>query len=877
MRGPRRWPVYLAAGALILLVAMLWIAPRFIDWSGAKPGLEAMIARQVGVKATLRGNLGIELLPQPRITAADVVLDGPVASGRLRWLRGRLDPAALLAGRLVPRDLHIVEADLTLPLATPPAGGAPPPEAEIRIEDSRIRLTGAPDWLPAELSRLDGRIALGGPGRVLGFDGEGRLADAPIGLSLVLQRGGGISLALAHGPSAADLALEGRPADTPGAWTGRATLVLEEAAFLSTLEADAAGQILGAGPATADFAVRVAGDGTLSLTLEQLESARLVGGTGRAVLTPGSQPSLDIAFDLTRIDASGAGLDPVRLAAAGARLLRQAEDIDISLTLQAGSFVHPAGTWRDLRADGAAGGGILALDRLSVVGPGGADVTLSGTLTPPEPEARGGGWRFLGDGSLKTDDLRAIAAWLPPTGSGEALARLPADRLRRADISGDLRAGPEGMTLGPLSGRLDETRFDATLSHSAVGGWALVGTADSLNLDRYDAGAGLAGLPGMLAGWALDAEGRPMRIALALERVILGGLPGSGVTLLADRAEGVAEADLTLDDFAGSGLRASLYRQGLDLRLALRGTVPAPDRLAGALGLPARQAAGLARLGALEASADLSLTPDGTVGYAAALSGAGGSAAANGVIRPGPAGRVTLSDAALDWDGISVFDVAGTCAREPADGAWQCQGLQAGMPGLTLQGEATLTAAGVPEAAPDADPDKLERRLTVRLTDARVDAGAFLARTGLPVTLEGTLTGRGTMMGQGAGLSGALAALSGPIALDGALALRLSPGAGGRLAQLGRVRQGVRDAFGAPAPLSGTLTLAPAALDLTGRLEGDGAAANVTARLSRHGGGLSARLEIREAGRSDPALELEAEGPADAPALTLGGGWLAGR
>lgn len=283
----RGWPFLLPAGAILAILVGLWAGPRFVDWSAAKPGLEAMIADQIGIKVSLQGNLSVDLLPQPRITAAGVVIEGPGASGRLRWLRGRLDPAQLLTGRLVPRDLHIVEADLSLPLAAPPSDAAMLPAAAIRIEDSRIVLTGAPDWMPAALTRLDGRIALGGPGRLLAFDGEARLEGAPVGLSLDLGRTGEIRLALAHGPSASDLAVQGR-ADPGGGWRGRATLVLEEAAFLSTLDADAAAQVLGTGPATADFAVDVDSAGRLMLDLESLESTRLARGSGRMVLTAGS-------------------------------------------------------------------------------------------------------------------------------------------------------------------------------------------------------------------------------------------------------------------------------------------------------------------------------------------------------------------------------------------------------------------------------------------------------------------------------------------------------------------------------------------------------------------------------------------------------------
>ncbi|HBM13293.1 MAG TPA: hypothetical protein DD390_11415, partial [Rhodospirillaceae bacterium] len=66
-----------SAGAIMLtVIASLWVGPRFIDWSPYKADVASLISEQLGVTVVLRGGLQIEILPQPRITAADIAITG---------------------------------------------------------------------------------------------------------------------------------------------------------------------------------------------------------------------------------------------------------------------------------------------------------------------------------------------------------------------------------------------------------------------------------------------------------------------------------------------------------------------------------------------------------------------------------------------------------------------------------------------------------------------------------------------------------------------------------------------------------------------------------------------------------------------------------
>src|SRR3954463_10668563 len=136
------------AGRALLLAAALWVVPRLLDWESWRPQLAELATSRLGRPVHLDGPITLVLLPQPRVEAQDVSV-GPAEDGlsiAARGMRLRLDLAALLAGRLEPREIVLVGGDIVLPWppVALPGFRAPPwlGPLDARLEDCRLRLGG---------------------------------------------------------------------------------------------------------------------------------------------------------------------------------------------------------------------------------------------------------------------------------------------------------------------------------------------------------------------------------------------------------------------------------------------------------------------------------------------------------------------------------------------------------------------------------------------------------------------------------------------------------------------------------------------------------------------------------------------------------------
>ena len=857
--GHFRHRVAWALPALALAAAgMLWVGPRFVDWTPYKPDVEALIERQLGVGVTLRGGLQIDILPQPRITLAGVTVDGPGPHGAIRWMRGRLDPRALLTGRLIPRDLTLVEPDLTLPVRHGAAEGYDG-ETAVTIEDGTLALEGGPDWLPARLTEIDGRLTLGGGmTRIFAFDGEARLSGEPVGLSLEGRMGGELRLALAHGPSTADLTLEGAP-DGEGGWRGRATLALKRADLLSALRVGAVARLLGQGPATLDARIRLDAGARLTVAIDALESARL-SGSGSADLIPGAPPTLTLALALDRIRWEERTSSMKRLFDDLAQALGRFSETAIKLALRAKTIVTPAGTLREAALQARAFGGEAVIKRIEAMLPGETAITAGGLLSNA-----GAGLRFKGRTGLRAGDLRRGMTVLYPD-LAAMLRAIPAERLRAAKASADLLVEPARLEITRLTGSIDGTVFAGTVSLNPAAGMDIALRADRVNLDRYrsDATPGHPATTVPLA--ALLRAGPSTRLSVYLERAILRGIPIGGLTIDMIRGDGpTVLLRMQAGDLGGASGSAELtVSTGGESSGKIDLTVPAPDRLLGALGLPARQAARFAALGGTTVRVDLSGSPRAGIEYALEALGIGGGLRLKGTAVPGLAASLTISDGALNLPSLTLFDLAGTC-RRVGDG-WTCDGLRAAAPGLRLEGRGEFSSR------------QRGRRLTLTLERARADFGRFASWAGLPLISEGEVSGSGVFRGDGPDALAALNALAGRVTLNGTVTLALRPGDGDgdRIGNLDRLRAKLADGFGSGVPLTGTADIEPESLSVFLTLDGRGVAARATAALNRATGLMEARLEAVEDGASAPAAVVTAEGAFGTPRVRLNGPWISG-
>ena len=138
---------------LLLPVALplaAWIGPRLFDWESQRDRVAAIASARLGRMVTVEGPLRVTLLPQPMLEADDVRVgeeDGETLGVSARVLRLRLGLVPLLSGRLEPRDLVLVGADIRLPWPPESIGALRPPPwltgFDARVEDSRVEVGGA--------------------------------------------------------------------------------------------------------------------------------------------------------------------------------------------------------------------------------------------------------------------------------------------------------------------------------------------------------------------------------------------------------------------------------------------------------------------------------------------------------------------------------------------------------------------------------------------------------------------------------------------------------------------------------------------------------------------------------------------------------------
>ncbi|MDF1749004.1 MAG: hypothetical protein P1V34_09045 [Alphaproteobacteria bacterium] len=875
-RRKSRRKVWAIVAIVLGLFAMLWVGPRMVDWTPYKADIAALITKQLGVTVVLRGGLQIEILPQPRITAADIAVTGEPATGTIRWLRGSLNLRALLFGRIIPENLELVEANLKFPLRLAATGrydGA----TTVVIEEGRLRFLDGPDWLPDQLEAINGRLTLGAnpktaPQRLYAFDGDARVLGEPLGVSVEGRMNGGVTLSIGHGPSASDLAIQGRPTEE-GGWTGKATLVLEEAGFLSTLKADAVTRLLGEGPATLDARIESSPEDILTITMESLQSRQLT-GTGVVTLVSGPRPALDMKLDLSQVDLTG--LDPTQTGASSGRLatdflqgLRIFSGLDITAMVSARSIAFRDQTLRKGTLSFAAGGGIAVIDRASIALPGAADLSLLGTF-----QAINDAWQFDGEAGLVARNVRPLLGWQVPD-LISMLDSLPPDRISSVDATAKMLITPNVTELTEIKGRLDDTIWAGAVSVSDSGvtpSLQVVLQGDSLNLDRYwPAGSDKLNAPTDILTQIIPFFGRaPQTITLYLDRVILNSVPASGITLdLRSKQQDVdgVQGALAIGNLAGAQVMAELSLNAAQTGQAqVTAQIPALDRILGAFGLGARRAASFASFGPTAVTLDLSLAPDRGIGYAFEALGEGGDARVNGVFTPGLKNRITVSDGSFNGSlggyDLTLFDLTAGCDGDGLDG-FACTNVTAAMPGLRLGGDVTAT-----RATDDVD-------VAITLQNSTADLGLFTARAGLPLVPDGSVALAGSLVGIGTGLDDAVANLSGTIDVTGMASLVLRSRGGGQIGNVGRLRGYIRDAFGRPGAVTGTVVLAPDGLGTKMRLQGAGdVLAQGQARLSPELETLTASIKVQRGNASEDLLSLTATGAVGSPSVRLKGSWL---
>lgn len=514
----------LAFGSLLLLaLAALWLGPRAVNWEPWRTQLADIAAGQLGRPVTLDGPVELVLLPSPMVRAGGMTIAEPPGTEAetgfrvtARTLRLRLDLAALLTGRIEPREIALVGAELTLPWPPGPLLSLRPPpwitHLDAQVEDGRVRI-GA-----TVLEGVNARLLSAGPAQALEVTGGFAWAGRQARFAATLGRPGWDGIA----PAELSLTLPEASARARG-------VLVPAGGFEGTLEAS--------GPDLAALLPAPAGpfraSGRLNATAELIAAEDMAldldGAPARGAmairLVPA--PRLDLALLASRVDLDGWF---AALRSGGAR----AWPVSVDLSAEAAGFAGL--TLRRLRGVAFLEEGRLTLTDVAALLPGETELELAGTTAGGRLEI---GARFAGP------DIRATlgALGLPVDGVDPALLRRGEGRLR-------LVLEEAQASIPEFTAAFEDLRLSgaATLRHGARPALGLGLALDRLDLARWlPNGADPAGLGRLLGGLDLNlrlaAEQASWGDAVLDRAALDAGVENGRVTLR--RLSGrLAEADL---------------------------------------------------------------------------------------------------------------------------------------------------------------------------------------------------------------------------------------------------------------------------------------------------------------------------------------------
>ena len=505
----------------IALLLAAWFGPRLFDWEAQRGRVAAIASARLGRPVTVEGPLRVTLLPQPMLEADAVRVgeeDGETLGVAARVLRLRLGLGPLLSGRLEPRDLVLVGAEIRLPWPPASIGALRPPPwltgFDARIEDSRIEVGGA------VLEGVSARLAAPGPLDAVRTEGRFTWRGAPARFEAVLGRPG------FDGVATLDLSVAAQ-----GATVSARGALVAEGGFEGRIEASGSDLALLTAAPSGPFRAT----GRLSVTGEVAAADDLVldlgGVTGRGATTfrfrP--EPRLDIALALARID-----LDAWIAALRGA----QSPPLPVGLDLSAEAASFRGQTIRRLRGGVFREGERITLTDISAVLPGEAEIEAAGATAGDRLELA---LRFAGP------SLRGTAAAF-----GLPVDRFDPSRLRAFD--GRARLVLEATQLGV-------PELAATLDGARVSGAGVYrfGTRPALGLGLTFDQLVLDGLLSPAADWALlrGGTGIDANLRLAAETVVWGNVTA-----------GRAAIDAVMESGRIGLRRASAQIGGADVTLA---------------------------------------------------------------------------------------------------------------------------------------------------------------------------------------------------------------------------------------------------------------------------------------------------------------------
>ncbi|MGQ9369669.1 AsmA family protein [Azospirillum sp. ST 5-10] len=756
---------------LALLVGAVLVVPGFVDWNAYKGEIAARLGAMTGRAVELEGDLRLSLLPHPALTVTDArVASLPGAEEpemmRLKRLDVQVALMPLLGGRVQVESVTLVEPTIVFEVLADgrfnwDLGGAAAPRQpmggdgfaaavsfdRVAIENGSILYRDAQSGRYERIENVHARVVAGslaGPFQVEGrfvlrgvpMTGEltaGRFAD---GAAVPLR----VSVALPDTDATmrfAGIVDTGRAGGKAGGKEGlRAQGDLRAEGSDAARVIGALGGAEGAPPpgafsqpfslrSTVEASAGAVGFGALELQIGDTRA------TGSASLRPQQPAHVDLALAVNRLDLDGwlqraAAAPPppppgnrgstADGAAPGASEVPGfvlPEGLSARIDLAADGVTYNGGVVRQARLEASLSGGLLAIDRLSALLPGGSDMVAAGSLTA----ANG---RPVIDLRMEAnaDNLRGLLEWLKFD-----VAAVPADRLRKASLAVHVAGRPERVEVTGLDLRVDTSRMTGAVTYIDRGkpAFGVRLDVDRLNLDAYrparpasgeGSGDGAGGPPALPPPPVLERmlRGVDANLELTVGNLVAGGVPVDGLTLAASASNGkLTVRDAGFSDLAGVAaeitgqIDSMLPPRGLHLAVTARAQslsglprlvgwpagAPTPEQL-GPVTLQGILAGNLDSL-SIEMSADAA---GGTAEVGGTVTGPPGRAAADLKVRATHPELARL---------VGLFAEGGPASLGPLDlyaelsgtaEAFSVSGIQGIVAGTAVKGEATVDRSG---------------------------------------------------------------------------------------------------------------------------------------------------------------------------------------
>ncbi len=533
----------LLAGAVVI-VAGIWVGPRFLDWNAHRAAIEAAASGFLGRDVEISGPIRLSLLPEPSITAERVVVrdDGDGVRMGTRALTLNLSLSALLTGRVAVTHVVLDRPDIRLPWPLPrgPISIEPPPWlAALSADISRGSLSVG----PLTVTDADLSVVTGGAETALSIDGTatagGQSWQVGIGLSWPQTDG--------SAPVKVTLQNAATPASTFGFQGVMSAKGEVEGSFTAHGDDLAALVPAPALPFDADGTLRADGRSLgltdLALTLGTMPARgelRLRLSTPKAPVA--ATPSLTIHLHTPMLDL-GPWLTAFPAGSTTAAPL--------SLDLDADSAVFGDGLLRSFGLKLVTSPRRIRVDDVHATLPGEAAIALSGLYDPATTS-------FIGKMSLGVPSPAITLHWLAQSrlvpDYAEALSGLTA-----LSITADVAADPRRAAITGIAGRMNDTTIAGGLALGLGAGGAV---AAGLDFGKIDLGQWLP------TEWLEDPP-RPDLLAHALAGITADlRLSAAEVWLGDDRIDNglidaaISGGSLTLRQLAGQDQGMQLLASG---------------------------------------------------------------------------------------------------------------------------------------------------------------------------------------------------------------------------------------------------------------------------------------------------------------------------